>query len=230
MFRKINKKRHVVLAIKTTGFDKEIDCMTQIACVEMKDGKLTGKTYQTYLRIDDDALREKCEALYLEKLTPADANKLIEGLQAAPQFSDIEKELLEFLSKDNAKVIVHYKKHVLDFLRAAMSEQGLEKLNSLRMENMISKVTKLSKQGDYHAGQYPAEVDGKKPNYKNQQARKRFDDVCSELGVSTRRRTGYDAMQDADMLARAERARLQKFAKKGVTHEQEARQGLMLRK
>lgn len=223
MFRKNSKKtditkgRHVVLTIKTTGFKpEEGDCLTQIACVEMINGKLTKNDFSSYVKVTDQQKFKECKKLYREtkKLKSDDAEELIVELESAPEFKDVEKKLLAYLNEDaNTKIIVHFKKYVLDFMRAQLSKEGLEAFSKFKMENMISKAADMSHQGEYHGGTYPKQVSNDREKHLPGRTFYKFEQICKEFDVSTRLRTGFDAEQDANMLARAEHNRLTMKAK-----------------
>lgn len=213
----ITKGRHVVLTIKTTGFKPEDgDCLTQIACVEMINGKLTKNDFSSYVKVTDQEKFKECKKLYREtnKLKSDDAEELIVELASAPAFKDVEKKLLAYLNQDaNTKIIVHFKKYVLDFMRAQLTKEGLEVFSKFPMENMMSKAAKLSHQGEYHGGTYPKQVSNDREKHLPGRTFYKFEQICKEFDVSTRLRTGFDAEQDANMLARAEHNRLTLKAK-----------------
>lgn len=226
MFRRqpIEKKRHVVLAIKTTNSHQynpvEGDRLTQIACVEMVNGELTGNNFNAFVRITDADLFEAAKAIYRDNLSHEAANELIHHLDTAPDFQKTQADLLAYLSRHpDTKIIVHYKKYVLDFLRQAMDAKGMEALEKFPMENMISKSAKMAKSGLYLGGRYGSELKSGKEKVSNSRAFYKFDMICQEYDVSTRLRTDFSAIQDAEMLARAEKNRL---AKKRQHKESEA--------
>lgn len=213
--KKSAKKRHVVMAIKTTNFHQynpeEGDKLTQIACVEMIDGELTGNDFTAYVKLTDADMFEAAKKLYREKLDRPAADELITNMASAQDFAKTQAELLAYLARDaDTKIIVHYKKYVLDFLRKTMDATGVEALEKLPMENMISKASKMAKAGLYQGGRYASEVKTGKEKVADTRSFYKFDMICNEYGVSTRLRTDFSAKQDAEMLAKAERARLVK--------------------
>lgn len=188
----MDKKRHVVLAIKTTGskdrgYDPAENQITEIACVEMKDGKTTGQTFEHRGVFDPKA----------------------------------QAEFLAFINKEaDTKIIVHYKKFVLDFLRHELSEEGNRALATFttrsknkkdRMENMISKAARLAKDGKYVEGAVPFQVENDKQKLMPSRKFYQFTQVCEGMGVHTRtyQAETATAMQEAEMLAKAEYNRLQ---------------------
>lgn len=223
MFRKNSKKtdmtkgRHVVLAIKSTGFKpEEGHVLTQIACVEMINGKLTKNDFSSFIKVTDNKQLDACKTLYrtTDKLKSDDAEELIVNLESAPAFKEVQAKLLAYLNQDaNTKIIVHFKKYVLDFMRAQLTKEGLETFSKFPMENMMSKAAKLSHQGEYHGGTYPKQVSNDREKHLPGRTFYKFEQICKEFDVSTRRRTGFDAEQDANMLARAEHNRLTMKAK-----------------
>lgn len=193
---KMEKKRHVVLAIKTTankerGYSPKNNKITEVACLEMVNGKATGGRFHSHGDFDDVS----------------------------------QSEFLDFLQSDpNTKIIVHFKKFVLDFLRHELSEEGNDVLAKFsprsehrqrgqkdRMENMISKASQLAKDGKYIEGRVPFQIEHDKQKLMPGRAFYNLKQVCTGMGVNT---THYHpetatAMQEAELLVKAEYNRLQ---------------------
>lgn len=94
--------REVVLDTETTGLNRGNDGavsdghrVIEIGCVELVDGRITGRRFQTYLnpgRVVDD------RAVKIHGITT-------EFLRGKPQFSDVVAEFLDFIR--GADLIIH---------------------------------------------------------------------------------------------------------------------------
>lgn len=181
----IERQRYVVIGIKTTNehnYDPAAgDRMTQLSCVEMINGRATGNEF--YIHLDDPA-----------------KNKLTSH-QAA--FFDFLGDSAE------TRLLVHFKKYVLDFLRYEMDDQGREKLRSFEMDNMISNAAELSHRKLYFAGKYPDKIETNRERILQERPRYTLEEICKELKVSVRNRNVHSALCDAQLIAKAETNRLQ---------------------
>lgn len=224
------QQRVVALYIKSTNINnakggevKNGDKLSQIACLEFVDGIRTRRQLCSYIKITDNIVEENCINAYrrAKELSDDDKTSMCEKQLAAPAFADIQKELMEFIMAENTLVVVHFKKRVLDFLRANLDEENCKLLNE-RHKQLMHDVQVSGKQsykvGLYHGGQYPAQLTNNndklnpidKPRYG-------FDAWCEENGVKTRRQHHFDAEYDADRMGRAfinERNKLAEAAKK----------------
>ena len=141
--------RSVVLVIKTTNSHnynpKEGDRITQIACVEMMNGNLTGKEFNAFINPNNQQLLTACGENYRQNLRQDEATALLSNVTNAPTFKDIQPLLLAFISHDpKTTIIVHQKKHALHFLRHELDAHGNNELVKFPMESMISKSAELS--------------------------------------------------------------------------------------
>lgn len=211
------QNRIVVISIKTSqqkGFaPKNGDRITQIACQEILDGKVTRKQFFSYVKPEDPELVEACNKHYQEcgasrRLKKSQADTLIKGMENAPYFKDIQNELLKFLNQPNTSLLAHTKKYVLDFLRHSLDEAGNQILQQIEMVDMASNMAALSHQNLYAGGRYPRILTTGKETLAKTRSFYKFEDICSEMGVHFRNRSGYDAKQDALLLAKAECNRL----------------------
>lgn len=193
----IERQRYIVIAIKTTNehnYDPEAgDRMTQLAYVEMINGKATGRELHLDLNPEENTLRNQQETLFA------------------------------FLGNSEAtQLLVHYKKYVLDFLRHEMDDQGREKLRAFDMDSMISYAADLSRKGLYFAGKYPQQIETNREKISQERPRYTLEEICKELKVSVRNRNVHSALCDARLIAKAETNRLQLLEQSGKAQKVES--------
>lgn len=217
-------QRVIVLSIKTTHaheYKPEAgDRLTQIACMEMLNGEITNKKFVRFLNPNSPELtahyqQSLATAVANKKLAQKEADILLHHFNRAPSLQTIQNELLAFLAAEaNTTILVHYKKHVLNFLRFELNDEGKATLAKLEenMVDMISLAAQLAKRGLYFAGRYPERLVSGKETLSDERTFYQFDQICSELKVHVRRRTGFSAEQDALLLAQAEHNRLNLIA------------------
>lgn len=117
-------KRQIVLDTETTGLKPEDGHrIVEIACVELIDGKETGKNYQIYLNPDRES---DPEALKVHGLTT-------DFLKDKPRFADRVDEFLEFIA--NSELVIHNAKFDIKFLNSE-----LDKANKGSIWNHIKNV------------------------------------------------------------------------------------------
>lgn len=109
--------RHIYLDLETTGIPFHAGHrIVEIGAVEVIDGRLTGKTFHTYLNPDHPV---HPDALAVHGLTN-------EFLQDKPRFESIRASLEDFLA--DARLFIHNAKFDTPFLEAELERVGAERL------------------------------------------------------------------------------------------------------
>lgn len=105
------RMRFITLDTETTGFNKKRGdsvCkghrVIEIACVEIIDGKITGKYFHTFCKPDRDI---DPEAIKVHGITD-------DSIKNAPLFGDIVEKLLRFLS--DSIIVIHNAKFDIAFI------------------------------------------------------------------------------------------------------------------
>lgn len=223
------KRRVTIAIKTTGEKPENGDRITEIACVEMMDLENTGNNFQTFLfpgnRLMDKCAKDYMSArsladnttaaeytIYSMKRAPGftgvDANQiaeegvpefLMDALNEAPEFYEIEDELMQYLRMNpDTVVITHDMGRLKRFLRNEMSEQNwaeFEKRFHDPKHGMMQKVHKFRP-----AGLFPPTTGAWSKGLG-------FDAICEHFDVPMDGRTYFSAMQDALMLAAVVRNR-----------------------
>ena len=105
--------RCVALDTEATGARRgEIDKLTEIACVEIINGKITGKFFRRYINPEREVTRD------VHKITGHTWN----FLKAYPTFPHIMDDFLNFI--DGSRLIIHDARQDLRLLNLSMMECG----------------------------------------------------------------------------------------------------------
>ncbi len=108
--------RQVVLDTETTGLEvSDGHRIIEIGCVELVHRRLSGRTWQRYLRPEREV---EPGALAVHGITN-------EFLAAQPRFADVAAEFLEFV--DGAELIIHNAPFDVGFLDEELKRAGLDK-------------------------------------------------------------------------------------------------------
>lgn len=122
--------REVVIDIETTGlFTKDGHRIVEIAVVEMRGGKATGRQFHNFINPQRDI--------------PADAVKVhgisSDKVRQAPAFADIARHLHEFIDGDNVIIAARTKENytiTTAFLNMEMERAGLPPFNPSQWVNI----------------------------------------------------------------------------------------------
>lgn len=162
--------RQVVLDTETTGLDpQQGHRVIEIGCVEIENRRLTGKRFHRYL---NPARKIDAAAIEVHGLTT-------EFLSDKPRFSQIEAELLEFIT--GAELIIHNAPFDLAFLNYELSLTGSEVNN---LDALCSVLDTLVLAREKHPGQ-----------------RNNLDALCKRYNVDNTHRQLHGALLDAEILA-----------------------------
>jgi DNA polymerase III subunit epsilon len=160
--------RQVVLDTETTGLEVELQHrIIEIGCVELLNRRITGRHFHKYVnpQRDIDQGAELVHGLTRDKLS------------AAPKFSEICAELLEFIQ--DAELIIHNAPFDLAFLNAELARLDSQ---SVRAWDRVLDTLALARQ--IHPGQ-----------------RNSLDALCKRYSVDNSQRDYHGALLDARLLA-----------------------------
>ena len=160
--------RQVVLDTETTGLEVELQHrIIEIGCVELNNRRITGRHFNKYVNPerDIDQGAELVHGLSRDKLS------------AAPKFSEICAELLEFIQ--DAELIIHNAPFDLGFLNAEVAR--LDAHNPCAWDRVLDTLA-LARQ--IHPGQ-----------------RNSLDALCKRYCVDNSQRDYHGALLDARLLA-----------------------------
>ena len=160
--------RQVVLDTETTGLEVELQHrIIEIGCVELNNRRITGRHFHKYVNPerDIDQGAELVHGLSRDKLS------------AAPKFSEICAELLEFIQ--DAELIIHNAPFDLGFLNAEFAR--LDAHNLCAWDRVLDTLA-LARQ--IHPGQ-----------------RNSLDALCKRYCVDNSQRDYHGALLDARLLA-----------------------------
>jgi DNA polymerase III subunit epsilon len=160
--------RQVVLDTETTGLEVELQHrIIEIGCVELLNRRITGRHFHKYVnpQRDIDQGAELVHGLTRDKLS------------AAPKFSEICAELLEFIR--DAELIIHNAPFDLAFLNAEFARLDSQ---AVRAWDRVLDTLVLARQ--VHPGQ-----------------RNSLDALCKRYSVDNSQRDYHGALLDARLLA-----------------------------
>ena len=160
--------RQVVLDTETTGLEVELQHrIIEIGCVELLNRRITGRHFHKYVnpQRDIDQGAELVHGLTRDKLS------------AAPKFSEICAELLEFIQ--DAELIIHNAPFDLAFLNAEFARLDAP---SVRAWDRVLDTLVMARQ--IHPGQ-----------------RNSLDALCKRYSVDNSQRDYHGALLDARLLA-----------------------------
>ena len=124
--------REVVLDTETTGLDIAIGHkLVEIACVELKDLELTGRTWSTCLNP-----RRPCsvESLEIHRLSDR-------FLSRQPLFGEKVHELLAFLA--DSRIVMHNAEFDLKFINNELRQAGLDRISGRRVTDSLHLARRL---------------------------------------------------------------------------------------
>ena len=161
--------RQIVLDTETTGLSAENgDRIIEIGCVELLGRKLTGNNKHFYLNPERNSHED---ALKVHGISD-------EFLKDKPKFSDVAKELLEYLR--DAEVIIHNAPFDVSFLNKELELIGMQPI-----KYCVARVTdSLMMAKELFPGK-----------------RNSLDALCDRLEVDNSGRTLHGALLDAELLA-----------------------------
>lgn len=162
--------RQIILDTETTGISVDDGHrIIEIGCLEMISRKLSGKHFHCYINPQREV---EAGALAVHGITN-------EFLQNKPLFSDIAKELIEFIS--GAELIIHNAPFDLSFID---NELALAKQNYKVTTDYCSVIDTLKMARQIHPGQ-----------------RNSLDALCKRYGIDNSKRDLHGALMDAHLLA-----------------------------
>jgi DNA polymerase III subunit epsilon len=160
--------RQIVLDTETTGLEVELQHrIIEIGCVELMNRRITGRHFHKYLNPERDIDQGAKQVHGISR----------EQLSAAPKFSEIRTELLEFI--EDAELIIHNAPFDLAFLNAEFAR--LDAQASRTWERVLDTLA-LARQ--IHPGQ-----------------RNSLDALCKRYSVDNSQREYHGALLDARLLA-----------------------------
>lgn len=164
--------RQIALDTETTGLSaEEGHRIIEIACVEMIDRKMTGKTYHTYIHPEREI---DSGAINVHGIT-------LEFLKDKPKFAEIAEPLIEFIH--DAELIIHNAVFDITFIE---HELKLSKKNTpslpKKIENKIIDTLLMAR--NLHPGQ-----------------KNNLDALCKRYHIDNSKRQLHGALLDAHLLA-----------------------------
>ena len=121
-----NNERYICLDTETTGISiKNKHKIIEIGCVEVINGRETGKTYHTYLNPDREIDKE-AEGVHGISL---------DSLQDKPRFVEIAGDFLKFIA--NATLVIHNATFDITFLNYELGICNIEKLENAVVDTLL---------------------------------------------------------------------------------------------
>ena len=119
-------ERYICLDTETTGISvKNKHKIIEIGCVEVVNGKETGRTYHAYLNPDRE----------IDKEAQAVHGISLDSLQDKPRFQEISDDFTKFIA--NSTLVIHNATFDLNFLNYELELCGLEKIENPIVDTLI---------------------------------------------------------------------------------------------
>ncbi len=119
-------ERYICLDTETTGISiKNKHKIIEIGCVEVVNGKETGRTYHAYLNPDRE----------IDKEAQAVHGISLDSLQDKPRFQEIADDFTQFIA--NSTLVIHNATFDLNFLNYELELCGLEKIENPVVDTLI---------------------------------------------------------------------------------------------
>ena len=119
-------ERYICLDTETTGISvKNKHKIIEIGCVEVVNGKETGRTYHAYLNPDRE----------IDKEAQAVHGISLDSLQDKPRFQEIADDFTKFIA--NSTLVIHNATFDLNFLNYELELCGLEKIENPIVDTLI---------------------------------------------------------------------------------------------
>lgn len=165
--------RQIILDTETTGLDySKGHRLTEIGCLEMKNRRLTGRKFHSYINPERDI---DPGAVNISGIT-------FEFLQDKPKFFEIVDPFIKFLKEEKTELIIHNAPFDLGFLNHELS---LVNHTFQPLENHLGVIDTLIMARRLHPGQ-----------------RNNLDALCRRYNVDNSHREFHGALLDAELLAK----------------------------
>ena len=168
--------RQIVLDTETTGLEPLHEhSIVEIGCVELLDRRLTGRTFQQYIKPPRDI---EARAMEVHGIT-------LEQLENEPRFAQIADKFLQFV--DGAELIIHnasFDVGIINVELARLVDESSEAAKYKPIDEQCAILDTMDIAKDKHPGQ-----------------RNSLDALCQRYGVDNSQRELHGALLDAEILA-----------------------------